>query len=214
MSLQLQKLFKEFDKLHLKHGDCDYHSIYGAGCIKSPKFMFIFMNPTRRNASANKSWRGIRAPWIATKNVWKIFFELNIISKENFDFIKRAKLDDWDKNFSNKLYEEIAKNKVYITNLAKCTQIDARPLKDYVFKEYLDLIFEEINLVKPKYIVSFGNQVSSILLRKNISISKLEKEFEILSVNNKKYKIFPTYYPVGQGMRNMKKAINKIKSIK
>lgn len=214
MQLQLQQLFKDFDKLHLKHGDCNYHSIYGAGCIKSPKFMFVFMNPTGRNLSANKSWRGIRAPWIATKNVWKIFFELNMISKKNFDFIKSAKANDWSVDFANKLYEEIAKNKVYITNLAKCTQIDARPLKDYVFKEYLELIFKEIDIIKPKYIVSFGNQVSSILLSKNISISKLENEFETLLVKDKKYKVFPVYYPVGQGMRNMLKAISKIKSIK
>ncbi len=214
MQLQLQQLFKDFDKLHLKHGDCNYHSIYGAGCIKSPKFMFVFMNPTGRNISANKSWRGIRAPWIATKNVWKIFFELNMISKKSFDFIKSAKANDWNVDFANNLYEEIAKNKAYITNLAKCTQIDARPLKDYVFKEYLELIFKEIDIIKPKYIVSFGNQVSSILLGKNISISKLEKEFEILLVKDKKYKVFPTYYPVGQGMRNMPKAISKIKSIK
>jgi len=52
MSLQLQQLFKDFDKLHLKHGDRNYHSIYGAGCIKSPKFMFVFMNPTAKNHSA------------------------------------------------------------------------------------------------------------------------------------------------------------------
>ncbi len=213
MQLQLQQLFKDFDKLHLKHGDCNYHSIYGAGRIKIPKFMFVFMNPTGRNISASKSWGGIRAPWIATKNVWKIFFELNMISKKNSDFIKSAKVDDWSVDFANKLYEEIAKNKVYITNLAKCTQIDARPLKDYVFKEYLGLIFKEIDIIKPKYIVSFGNQVSSILLGKNISISKLEKEFEILLVKDKKYEVFPTYYPVGQGMRNMPKAISKIKSI-
>ena len=65
--------------------------------------------------------------------------------------------DDWTPNFCLNLYNKLAKDKIYISNLAKCTQIDARPLHDNIFKEYLDLIYQEIDQIKPKFIVSFGN---------------------------------------------------------
>ena len=35
-----------------------------------------------------------------------------------------------------------------------------------------------------------------------------------LNMNNKKYKVFPVYYPVGQGTRNIKKAKEDILYIK
>jgi len=62
------------------------------------------------------------------------------------------------------LYRHLAAQSIYITNLAKCTQTDAAALKDYVFKEYLPLMHEEISSIKPDKIITFGNQVSSVLL--------------------------------------------------
>lgn len=78
-------------------------------------------------------------------------------------------------NFCNYVYEEIEENKLFITNLSKCTQIDARPLLDEVLKKYLDLLFKEMNIIKPKIIITFGNQVSSIILNKKISVSENRK---------------------------------------
>lgn len=73
---------------------------------------------------------------------------------------------------------------------------------------------KEIDIVQPDHIVSFGNQVSSLLLRKNIKVSDYQwqdhEKFEILG---KTYKVYPTFYPVGQGMRNIDKAIERIKTI-
>lgn len=42
------------------------------------------------------------------------------------------------------------KHHYYVTNLAKCTQLDARPLPDSVYKEYLALLYQEIDLIRPK----------------------------------------------------------------
>ena len=121
---------------------------------------------------------------------------------------------DWTEEFSLEVYKEIAKNNIYISNLAKCTQTDARPLPDNVFKEYLDLIYEEIDHIKPQHIITFGNQVSSIVLNKKITVSGYEKnEHEILHIKKNQYKVYPTFYPVGQGMRNLPKAIARIKKI-
>lgn len=211
MDLQIKSLFPKFDKLQKIHGDKNLFSIYGAGCIKNPKLFFVFMNPTSRNVSTSKSWKGIHAPWIGTKNVWKIFFEVDAISKNTYEKILKMSASQWTEEFAKSLYEELSKKKIYITNLAKCTQIDARPLKDKIFHEYRNLILDEIRLINPKNIISFGNQVSSILLNKKIKVSDYnDLDFEILE---KKYRVYPVFYPVGQGMRNMPKAISRIKLI-
>ena len=68
--MQLTKLHKSFDILQSKFGVNNLNAIYGAGETKSPRLCFIFMNPTGRNISSVKNWRGIRAPWLGTKNIW------------------------------------------------------------------------------------------------------------------------------------------------
>lgn len=213
MNLQLKELFKEFDKLQLKHGSKNYSAIYGAGKINSPKICLVFMNPTARNISSEKEWNGIRAPWVGTKNVWKMFSDLELIDKKLAEEIISKKPIDWNKYFAKKVYEKVAKNNLYITNLSKATQVDAKPLPDKVFGYYLELFRKEIDLVKPKIIITFGNQVSSVILEKNISVSKYRKKSEILKINNKTYKVFPVYYPVGQGMPNISIAKADIKWI-
>jgi len=213
--MQLKQLHKKFDELQLLHGDKKLNSIYGAGHIKNPDIMFIFMNPTGKNVSAYKNWKGLRAPWLGTKSVWQVFYELSFISKSTFQKIKELKPENWSIDFAEKIYRELARKRVYITNLAKCTQIDARPLKNDVFKDYLNLMIKEITLVNPKNIITFGNQVSSILLRKQILVGRYkEKQKEILKINTKKFNIYPTYYPVGQGRRNMPLAVKRITALK
>lgn len=208
--LQIYPLHSEYDKLQKKYGDPILSSIYGAGCIRDPNIMFIFMNPTGRNVSSSLAWKGIRAPWLGTKQVWDIFHDLGFLPKEIYSQIKKCSPQDWNPEFSHILYSEISMKGVYITNLAKCTQTDARPLSNRIFKEYLDLMYKEIEIVNPCKIITFGNQVSSLILGKNISVSNyggMKKE-SLLS-----YDIYPTYYPVGQGRRNMPLAIERIRSI-
>jgi len=214
MQLQLNHLYKHRERLQKQHGEQSLFAIHGAGCIDKPNICFVFMNPTGKNVSAMKWWKGIRAPRLGTKNVRKIFFASNIISKATFEKIQSMKVDEWSEKFSEKLYKEIAAKKVYITNLAKCTQIDARPLPDKVFKEYLAYTLEELAIVQPKHIITLGNQVSSILLGRPIKVSEYKKnEHELLTINSKEYKVYPTFYPVGQGTRNMPLAIQRIHTI-
>ena len=213
-NLQLDNLFQKFDNLQKKFWDKKLNSIYWAGCIDRSDLFFIFMNPTGKNISANKNWTWLQAPRLGTKNIWKLFKQSWIINADFFDKIQLMKSDDRTPDFCLNLYNKLAKDKVYISNLAKCTQTDARPLHDNVFKEYLDLIYQEIDQIKPKFIVSFGNQVSSILLGKKIKVSDyIENKYEELKIKNKTYKVYPTFYPVWQGMRNMDKAILRIKNI-
>lgn len=207
---QVVQLHKEYDKLQLKYGDPTLSSIYGAGCINNPDIMFIFMNPTGRNISSTHSWRGLRAPWIGTKQVWDIFENLELLQSKICLKIKNIKPEKWDYDFANEVYTDIQNHSTFITNLAKCTQIDARPLNNSVFKEYLDLMYKEIEIINPKKIVTFGNQVSSILLNRTISVSNyVDNRKEMLN----EYEVYPTYYPVGQGRRNMPVALKRIKEI-
>lgn len=207
---QVTQLHKEYDKLQLKYGDPTLSCIYGAGCIENPDIMFIFMNPTGRNISSIPSWEGLRAPWIGTKQVWDIFENLGLLQSHIYLKIKNIKSQEWDCDFANVVYEDIQNHSVFITNLGKCTQVDARPLHNSVFKDYLKLMYKEIEIVNPKKIITFGNQVSSILLGKSIRVSNYsDNEKDILNG----YEIYPTYYPVGQGRRNMPLAIERIKKV-
>ena len=99
---------------------------------------------------------------------------------------------------------------MFITNLGKCTQIDARPLSDEVLKRYLNLLLKEIDIIKPKVIITFGNQVSSIILNKKISVSENRKICHQIEINKNKYKVYPVYYPVGNGIFNIDKSIEDI----
>ncbi|HAN10491.1 MAG TPA: hypothetical protein DCP90_07745 [Clostridiales bacterium] len=211
--MQIIEIFDKFNELQLIYGDINLDSIYGCGQINNPEICLVFMNPTSRNVASNKSWTGIKAPWIATKNVWNMFYQLGLIDKTIIDEINFRKPIDWDYQFAEDVYKKVYNNSMYITNLSKATQIDARPLPNEVFKKYTDLFKQEIDIIKPKVIITFGNQVSSVLLNKDIKVSQYRKKYEILEIEGLFYKVFPVYYPVGQGMRNIKIAKEDIEWI-
>ena len=211
--MSLDDLKKEYDKLQLKYGAKELDSIYNGGCDNNPDICFVFMNPTGKNIASSKSWKGLKSPWIGTKNIWDLFYALNLLDKEIYDKIKSIKGTDWTEEFANKVYDNVKEHKYFITNLGKCTQIDARPLPDSVYKEYLELLEKEIEIIKPKVIILFGNQVSSIVLNEKISVSQCRKQKFIKEINNKKYDCYSVYYPVGNGRFNIDKAIEDINYI-
>ena len=212
-NLQLP-LTNEDISLHKTYCSKGLESIYGAGCINNPDSMLLFMNPTARNISAATSWKGIRAPWLGIQKTWKLLSALNLIEEDLIKDMYSLQPSVWDEQVAEKLYRHVAAQKLYITNLAKCTQPDARPLSNSIFRAYLPETCNEIKKVNPKKIITFGNQVSSILLGKPISVSQYTAtEFEILTIGREEYNVYPTYYPVGQGQRNMLKAIQRIQKI-
>ena len=150
--MTVKELNKEYDKLQYKYGAKELNSIYNGGCELNPDILFIFMNPTGRNIASYKEWNGRRSPWIGTKNIWKLFYILN-------------------------------------------------------------LLYKEIEIIKPKKIICFGNQVSSIFLGENINVSKCRKQIYKKDVSNIIYDVYPVFYPVGNGMMNIDKAIEDLKYI-
>ena len=209
----LSDLNKEYDKLQKKYGDMGLDSIYSGGCASNPDICFVFMNPTGRNIASSKDWKGIKAPWIGTKNIWDLFYALNLIDKDIYLKIKSIKGSEWTEDFAEKVYDNVKRCKYFITNLGKCTQIDARVLPDSVLKKYLLLLEKEIEIINPKVVVLFGNQVSSIVLNQKISVSQVRKKCFFREINGSRYKFYSVYYPVGNGRFNIDKSIQDIRWI-
>lgn len=212
--MKLEDLNKKYDLLQLKYGDPSLHSVYNGGCIENPDICFVFMNPTGRNIATLPEWKGIYSPWIGTKNIWSLFYSLNLLDDNIYNKIRSIKGKEWNEDFALDVYNNVKKHRYFITNLGKCTQIDARVLKDEVFLEYRELLLKEIEIIKPKVVILFGNQVSSIVLEKNISVSQVRKEKFVYNINGVDYDFYSVYYPVGNGFFNIDKAIEDINWIK
>ena len=166
--MKIEELKKEYDKLQLKYGDKELDSIYNGGLENNPDICFVFMNPTKRNIASSKEWKGLKSPWIGTKNIWSLFYDLGLLDKDVYDKIRSIKGSEWTEDFAQEVYNNVRKHKYFITNLGKCTQVDARELPDSVYEKYLKLFKKEISIVNPKVIILFGNQVSSIVLNEKI----------------------------------------------
>lgn len=211
--MNIKDLNVEYDKLQLEYGEPTLSSIYNGGCEKNPDVCFVFMNPTGKNIASTKEWKGRRSPWIGTKNIWKLFYRIGIIDIDLFDNIKSKKACEWTEEFADLVYKEIENKKVFITNLGKCTQIDARPLPDRVLKEYLELLYKEIEIINPKKIIVFGNQVSSIFLNKKICVKSVRRQEFKMKIGDKEYPVYSVFYPIGNGMRNIDLAVEDLNYI-
>lgn len=212
--MKLEDLKIKYDKLQRKYGAKELDSIYNGGCTENPDICFVFMNPTGRNIASSKEWKGRKSPWIGTKNIWDLFYRLNLMDEEIYKLIKFIKPTEWTEEFADVVYDDVKKHKYFITNLGKCTQIDARTLPNNVYEEYLDLLKKEIEIINPKVIILFGNQVSSIVLKEKISVSECRKKMFERDINGKLYKFYSVYYPVGNGRINIDKSIEDIRYIK
>lgn len=211
--MTLDDLKIEYDKLQLKYGAKELDSIYNGGCADNPDICFVFMNPTGKNIASDKSWKGLKSPWIGTKNIWDLFYELKLLDQDVFERIRSMKGTDWTEPFAEEVYENVSKHKYFITNLGKCTQLDARPISNNVYKEYLHLLEKEIEIINPKVVVLFGNQVSSIVLGEKISVSQCRKKQFFKKINGKHYECYSVFYPVGNGRFNIGKSIEDINYI-
>lgn len=212
--MKLEDLNKKYDQLQKKYGAKELDSIYNGGCTENPDICFVFMNPTGRNIATSKNWKGLKSPWIGTKNIWTLFYKLDLLDDDIYKKIRDIKGSEWTEDFALEVYDNVKKHKYFITNLGKCTQIDARPLPDDVYMNYVKLLEKEIEIINPKVIVLFGNQVSSIFLNKKVSVSNARKELFVKNITKKEYNCYAVFYPVGNGIFNIDKSIEDIKWIK
>ena len=97
--MTIKDLNTRYDELQLKYGASELNSIYNGGCEENPDYCFVFMNPTGRNIAALKTWKGRRSPWLGTKNLWKLFHEINLLDKDIYEEIINRKPKDWNESF-------------------------------------------------------------------------------------------------------------------
>ena len=86
--MKLEDLKVKYDKLQKKYGAKELDSIYNGGCTEKPDICFVFMNPTGRNIASSKKWKGLKSPWIGTKNIWDLFYKLNLMNDDIYNKIK------------------------------------------------------------------------------------------------------------------------------
>jgi len=72
---------------------------------------------------------------------------------------------------------------------------------------------EDIHEMGSKKIIVFGNQVSSIFLKEKITVSQWRKKKTKIKIKKNEYDVYPVYYPVGNGMRNIDLVIEDLKYI-
>jgi len=189
--------------------------ILGNGDINKPKIMFVFINPTSRNISSDKNWEGLRFPFIGTKQVWRIFHKAGLFDNELMDRIDNSIY--WSIELTNHVLSFLQKKGFYFTNIVKCTGRDATLPNSKKTKLFLPILKKEIEIVKPKYIVSFGLIPLRYLIKEKIKLSDYYSKvienkkliFYDLSINSFKSKVIPCYFPVGRG--NPKKSVEILK---
>lgn len=211
--MTLVELGKIYDSMQLQYGDKSLKSILFGGCIDSPDICFVFMNPMGKNVASYPEWTGMRAPWIGTKNIWQLLSEVGVFDEKLSNQIKNMKPKEWTPEFAREVYAYIETKKIFITNLGKCTQADATLISNKIYSQYLPYFEREMQIVNPRKIILFGNQVSTVFLGQPISVSKCRKKYFDKKIGNQVFKCFPVFYPVGNGRINIDKAIEDIRWI-
>lgn len=203
-------LCAQYDALQLEFGDSNYNSVYAGGCEQNPRLALVFMNPTARNIAAAKSWTGGRYQWLGFKPIWQFLERCGLFSPELNAAIQKMAPAGWTPEFAERVYADLAQRGIYITNLAKCTQADARPLPDSVFRAYRDLLLAELDEVNPQKIILFGNQVASVTLGQKVSVNAARKVPYQLKTPRRTFTAYAVHYPVGNNTHNAPKAIQDI----
>lgn len=197
--------------------DNELMPILGNGETKNPKVMFVFINPTKKNISSDKNWKGQRFPFIGTKQVWRVFNRAGLFEDDLINSINNPK--EWSIEFTNEVLKFLKENSFYLTNIVKSTGRDATLPNSEKIKLFLPVLKREIEIVKPDYIVTFG-----LIPFENLTKQKIKlRDYYLDAIENKnlkfyeqqfgsfRAKIIPCYFPVGRG--EPKKAVEILKLV-
>ena len=214
----LEELWNIVDNLNKKNfPENNLKPILGNGKTSHPKFMFIFINPTGVNISSDKNWQGPRFPFIGTRAVWKVFHKAGMFDNELIKEIKNSK--SWSLELTDKLLNFLKSKSFYFTNIVKSTSSDATLPNSKKIKLFLPVLIREIEIIQPKFIITFGLIPFEALTNKKIKLTDYyseimkNKELRFFELNHSIFetKIIPCYFPVGRG--NPKKAIEILKLV-
>ena len=212
--LQLESILYQTEAMFVSHfGDHTLDSISGAGKIHRPRIALVFINPTHRNISTRKAWKGLKAPWIGCNNIWKLFADAGLIEHELYKEMLTYGTD-WTEEFSTHVYEHVYEKGLYITNIVKWAGLDAALPEKNKVKLYLPLLLDELRILKADKVVLFGQLTYDAVIKglgisapsyKELNESMLASN-AYLGVGTDYGTLIPCYFPVGQGIKNIHKA--------
>ncbi len=214
----LEELWKIIDDINKKHfPENNLKPILGGGLAFCPKFMFIFINPTSANISSKQNWPGPRFPFVGTKAIWRIFHQAGLLDEQLIEKINSSKL--WSVGFTNDILNFLKTKSFYFTNIVKWTGANAALPDSQKIKLFLPILEKEIEIVKPRCIVTFGLIPFENLTKQKIKLSdyysRVKQKQQLESFDIKcgqfKTKLIPCYFPIGRG--NPKRAVEMLKLI-
>lgn len=213
----LEQLWKEVRELNHNHfPNHKLAPILGGGQSKNPKVMFVFINPTARNISSDPKWEGPRYPFIGTKSVWRVFHRAGFLTGSLISQIEAN--SNWSVEFAGELEGFLREHGLYLTNLVKWTGPDGSlPDRDKIGL-FLPLMVREIEIVAPKYVVTFGSLPFKYLTGQVVKLEDYYNQVvrqglqsEEVQIGSAKTRIIPCYFPVGRG--NPKRAVEILKLV-
>ncbi|HLE07285.1 MAG TPA: uracil-DNA glycosylase family protein [archaeon] len=215
-SEKLGELWKEVHAINKKHfPDNNLAPILGNGKTHKPKIMFVFINPTIRNQSSSKDWKGPSFPWLGTKHVWRIFHRAGFFDDGLIKEIENS--SEWPVEFAEKVLKFLHNRKIYFTNIVKWTGSDAALPDAQKINLFFPILEKEIEIVQPEFVVAFGLIPFERLAKRKIKLADYYSEvsrknklsFFEMKIGSAKTKIIPCYFPVGRG--NPKRAVEILK---
>ncbi|MEK6959809.1 MAG: uracil-DNA glycosylase family protein [Nanoarchaeota archaeon] len=221
----LKSLWRHVDKIDKDNfPGSGLSPIYGGGREQNPEFMFVFINPTRRNISSDPSWTGPRFPFIGTKQVWRVFHKAGLFDDGLLSYIESN--PRWSVRFTDKVRDFLDSNSIYISNVVKSTGADAALPDSAKINLFLPALQRELEIVKPKYLVAMGLIPFERLTGRKIKLADYHSQalakkrlgtFKVSFGDNDRSRyasseVIPCYFPVGRG--SPKKAVELLRLLK
>lgn len=215
----LPELWKAVDAIHDSNfPENKLRPILGNGRVENPDFMFVFINPTARNISSSAEWKGPRFPFIGTKPIWRIFNRAGLFDGELMQYIEKE--PNWSLDFTEKVKDFLSGQSFYFTNIVKWTGHDAALPDAAKVNLFLPILQKEIEIVKPKNIVTFGLIPFERLTNQKIRLKDYyEKALQSdrlptydLRIPSSHSRVIPCYFPVGRG--DPKRAVELLKRLR
>lgn len=178
--------------------------ILGGGAFDKPDYFFVLINPTYRNITSNPDHRGIRIPFMGVSNFWRVLVESGYLPK---DLYRTTEKKCWEAGDIETVAAALKEARLYLTNLVKCCGADASlPNKERI-KHQAGFLMEEVRIVEPKLIITFGLLPFQMLTGKMIKLSDhLDRArwgsldlYKSIPIGGSSYEVFPTFFPVGRG---------------
>jgi len=184
--------------------------IWAGGSTDCPKIALVFINPTYRNQSATFDWPGDRAPFIGLRRTWTFLSNCGLFEESVAKALPRDQA--WSVGDASRLYRAVADAELYVTNLVKACRITS-DLPSLAFaRNYLELMASELGIVHPKYVVTMGSLVSSLLLGRQFPLGTAFDHLQstgqalVAGAIGQSW-IVPSYFPVGRGSPTKARAI-------